>query len=209
MSDMFLDENKPIHTCKKGSCSGCPTAKSISCHFNLKQLLHFYLIALTPFILGGYGIFQFNWIFLVVWIGIIIGFFNFIEIRVMCSHCPHYAEPGMKSLKCWANYGSPKLWKYRPGPMSIIEKIVFITGLIMVFSIPVVFFVILQYWFLLIIYTMTVGVFFTTLRAHLCSKCMNFACSLNNVKDEDRNEFFKNNPIVAKAWKKNKGEIKR
>ena len=36
------------------------------------------------------------------------------------------AETGTKTLKCWANYGSPKLWKYRPGPMSLAEKTVFI-----------------------------------------------------------------------------------
>ena len=50
-------------------------------------------------------------------IALCVGFFGFIETRVLCSHCPHYAEEGA-SLRCWANYGSPKLFKYRPGPMS-------------------------------------------------------------------------------------------
>ncbi|GAJ20475.1 unnamed protein product, partial [marine sediment metagenome] len=30
-------------------------------------------------------------------------------------------ELEINTLKCWANYGSPKLWKYRPGPMSLNE----------------------------------------------------------------------------------------
>ncbi len=31
-------------------------------------------------------------------------------------------------LKGWANYGMPKLWKYRPGPMTFWEKVIFCTG---------------------------------------------------------------------------------
>jgi hypothetical protein len=50
------------------------------------------------------------------------GCFGLLEIRVMCSHCPHYAEAG-RLLKCWANYGSPKLWAYRPGPMCRMETL--------------------------------------------------------------------------------------
>jgi hypothetical protein len=41
---------------------------------------------------------------LIPWLILIIGYFGFVEIRVMRSHCPHYAEEG-GSLKCWANYG--------------------------------------------------------------------------------------------------------
>jgi len=78
----------------------------------------------VTFLLGGAGIYHSGGWWLLPWLMTIIGFFGFVEIRVMCSDCPHYAEQG-SSLKCWANYGSPKIWKYRPGPMAFWEKAFF------------------------------------------------------------------------------------
>jgi hypothetical protein len=129
----------------------------------------------------------------------VVGYFGFIEIRVMCSHCPHYAEPG-SSLKCWANYGSPKIWKYRPGPMTLIEKIVFLGGFIVVWGYPLFFLIPGHQWFLLIVYVLTVAAFFMTLKTFLCSQCINFSCPMNTVQDEVRRLFFERNPEVAKAW---------
>lgn len=87
---------------------------------------------------AGYIIFMQNHFLFTIWIIFTFSYFGLIEIRVMCSHCPHYAEPEIKSLKCWTNYGSPKLWKYRPGPMSIIEKTIFIAGFL-IMLLPLVF----------------------------------------------------------------------
>lgn len=129
----------------------------------------------------------------------IIGYFGFVEIRVMCSHCPHYAEEG-SSLKCWANYGSLKIWKYRPGPMTFWEKVLFLAGFAFVWGYPLFFLISFFQWFLLIVYLLTIAGFFMTLRAFLCSQCMNFACPLNTVKNEVRGDFFERNPEVAKAW---------
>lgn len=112
----FPDPSVPIATCEAPDCTRCSVAHSIHCHFSPADLIHFYLICFPVFLVGGAAIFAVGWIPLIAWIGIIISFFGFIEIRVMCSHCPHYAEEG-STLRCWANYGSPKLWKHRPGPM--------------------------------------------------------------------------------------------
>jgi len=128
------------------------------------------------------------------------GFFGFVEIRVMCSHCPHYAEEG-SSLKCWANHGSPKLWKYRPGPMSTAENIVFFGGIVAVWGYPLPFFFVGGLWFLLGLYILLSAGFFVTLKMFLCSQCMNFACPLNGVPEPVRNRFFDRNPLVADAWK--------
>jgi hypothetical protein len=132
---------------------------------------------------------------------IIIGYFGFIEIRVMCSHCPHYAENG-SSLKCWANYGAPKIWKYRPGPMTFWEKVIFFSGFALVWGYPLFFLILDLQIFLLIVYILTTAGFFMTLSTFLCSQCMNFACPMNRVKDEVRRDFLKRNPIIAKAWTK-------
>ena len=196
---MFLDSEKPIATCKSASCEDCAVSSDLHCHFKLKDWIHFIFIAFPPFLLGGAGIYYTNSWFLAPWIIFVIAFFGFIEIRVMCSHCPHYAE-SLRSLKCWANYGSLKLWKYRPGPMSIIENAVFFGGFAIVWGYPLPFLIFSKQLFLLVVYSMTTIGFFMTLLNFMCSQCMNFACPLNQVDEEVRDQFFDKNPIVAEAW---------
>ncbi len=195
----FLNPNKPISTCISETCDNCTVRNALHCHFTLRDLIHFLVIAFPCFLLGGAGIYQESGWMLIPWLIIIIGYFGFIEIRVMCSHCPHYAEEG-SSLKCWANYGSPKIWKYRPGPMTFWEKFIFFAGFALVWGYPLAFLISSFQLFLLIVYLITVAGFFMTLRTFLCSQCMNFACPLNTVNNEVRREFFENNPEVAKAW---------
>jgi hypothetical protein len=190
MSELFLDPRRPLTTCMAKACDGCPVSKDIHCHFQARDLTAFLLAAAPSFIIGGAGILHINAWWLIPWLVIVLGYFGFVEIRVMCSHCPHYAEPG-KSLQCWANYGSPRLWKYRPGPMSPMEKFVFLTGLVLI-------------WVFLSIYLLTSISFFVTLRHSNCSECMNFACPLNLVDEKVRAEFFRRNPVIAQAWGKAK-----
>lgn len=200
---IFLDPNKPIATCISETCDNCTLSETLHCHFTLKDLIHFILIASPSFLLGGAGIYHKSGWWLFPWLIIIIGYFGFIEIRVMCSHCPHYAEEG-SSLKCWANYGSPKIWKYRPGPMTFWEKVIFFAGFVLVWGYPLFFLISDFHLFLLIVYLITVASFFTTLRMFLCSQCMNFACPLNTVKNEVRKDFFERNPKIDKAWTNHK-----
>jgi len=196
---LFLDPSKPVATCVSETCNKCPVSETLHCHFSLRDLIHFLLIALPSFLIGGAGIYHRNGWMLILWLVMVVGYFGFIEIRVMCSHCPHYAEPG-STLKCWANYGSPKIWKYRPGPMTLIEKIVFLGGFVVVWGYPLFFLIPGHQWFLLIVYVLTVAAFFMTLKTFLCSQCINFACPMNTVQDEVRRLFFERNPNVAKAW---------
>ncbi len=197
----FLDPTKPIATCEASECISCPVSKEVHCHFRPKELAHFLLICLPGFIIGGAGVLAFGIWPLAFWIAIIIGFFGFLEIRVMCSHCPHYAEDGT-TLGCWANHGSPKLWKYRPGPMSAIENMTFFGGLAVVWCYPLPFLWIGELWFLLALYFLTNAAFFATLKLFLCSQCMNFACPLNSVGESTRDQFFQRNPSVAEHWGK-------
>ena len=196
---MFLDPDKPIITCVSESCNDCSVADALHCHFSPKDLIHFLCIVLPSFLLGGAGIYNVRGFLLFLWILMIIGYFGFVEIRVMCSHCPHYAEKG-NSLKCWANYGAPKVWKYRPGPMSFMEKVIFFGGFTVIWGYPILFLLAGMQWFFLLVYVILVVGFFMTLRMFLCSRCMNFACPLNTVDENTRQEFFKRNPEVAKAW---------
>ena len=197
---LFSDPSQPIATCVSETCDRCPVAKVLHCHFTLRDLTHFLLAVLPSFLVGGAGIFHLGGWWLIPWIFIMLVFFGFIEIRVLCTHCPHYAEPG-KSLRCWANYGSPKLWQYRPGPMAFWEKLVFVTGLLLVWGYPVCFLIHDFQPFLLLVYLVTTAGFFITLSACFCSRCMNFACPLNRVEDENRKRFWEKNPGIARAWK--------
>ena len=198
---LFLDPEKPIATCETETCDGCPAGHHLHCHFRLKDWIHFFLIAVPPFLIGGAGISNYSGWLLIPWLVYAIAFFGFIEIRVMCSHCPHYAESALSSLKCWANYGSPKKWKYRPGPMNILEKFVFIGSFVIIWGYPLVLTLLAKQLFLLIIYCMTTGGFFMTLKSLMCSRCINFACPLNGVDEQTRALFFEKSPSVGEAWK--------
>jgi hypothetical protein len=195
----FLDPRKPLATCVAEQCDGCPVHGSLHCHFQARDLLRFLLVVVPSFLLGGAGIFRVEPWFLVPWFAVIVGYFVFLEIRVMCSHCPHYAEPG-SSLKCWANYGAPKVWKYRPGPMSRAETGLFLAGFVVVWGYPLAFLLVGMQWLLLAVYAVASVGFFTVLKTNFCSQCMNFACPLNGVQDETRRAFFDRNPRIARAW---------
>jgi hypothetical protein len=196
----FLDPNKPLATCQAENCRDCRVSKTLHCHFNAMDLAQFYAIVLPSFFLGGAAIYRFGSGFLVPWLVIILGFFGLVEIRVMCSHCPHYAEPG-RTLKCWANHGSPKLWKFRPGPMSGLEKGLLSGGFAAVWGYPLAFLLAGPQWFLLIVYVVSSAGFFFALKRFLCSQCINFACPLNGVDDAARQAFFARNPTIAGAWR--------
>lgn len=201
MKNMFLNSNKTLHTCNEDSCKKCLISEKLVCHFNGKQLTMFLLLNSPLFISAGYFISQLNPFLLIPWAIFIFSYFGLIEIRVMCSHCPHYSEPDINSLKCWANYGSPKIWKYRPGPMSIIEKIVFISGLAIILLPPVLILFIQKSYLLILLYVSLLIGWKIVLRMFYCKKCINFACPFNVVDSETRNAFFDKNPVVKNAWK--------
>jgi hypothetical protein len=200
MNKLFLDPRQPLSTCSSVDCASCPLQGHLQCHFSGRDLLRFFGIAFPPFILGGVGIARINAWMLLPWIGLAISYFGLIEIRMMCSHCPHYAEPGIKSLQCWANYGSPKLWKYRPGPMTRGENIVFFTGLVLIAGYPLAFLLAGAQWLLLVLFVVTVIGMAVLMGRLMCARCMNFACPFNGVERAVREAFFAYNPVVGQAW---------
>jgi hypothetical protein len=199
---LFLDPEKPLNTCKEKSCDNCNVNQELNCHFKLNQLITFLLSVFPVIIIGGIGIYFYMHIFLIPWLVLFLSYFGFIEIRVLCSHCPHYAETEIKTLKCWANYGSPKLWKYRPGPMSFSEKIVFILGALVLWIYPVFFVILSKNYTVLVIYLIFSIGFVYLLRKSMCTKCINFACPSKKVDILTREKFFKHNPEIGDAWKK-------
>ena len=201
MNKLFIDPKQPLHTCKEENCDGCHVSNKLVCHFKGKQLAMVLGMFMPLFIFAVYGMFTFNvWVF-AAWVAFIFSFFGLIEIRVMCCHCPHYAEPELTSLKCWANYGSPKLWKYRPGPLSWFENFIFFLGFMIILLPPAVVFGLQNHFWLMGIYIIVLIIVFLMLHLFYCRHCINFACPLNAVKKKDREEFFDKNPAVKEAWK--------
>ncbi len=199
---MFLEPDKSLYTCNAENCHDCGLSDKLVCHFNIIQLFGFLFVVSPSFIIAGIIIIKFNPFLLFPWVVLILSYFGFVEIRVMCSHCPHYAESEIKTLKCWANYGSPKLWKYRPGPMSLSEKIIFYLGFTIILIYPITFFILENSYIFLGLYFVFIILSKLALNKYYCTHCINFSCPLNNVNEEIRNKFFRKNPIVRETWKK-------
>lgn len=193
------DDQGPLKGCTATDCRDCQVADDLVCHYTTGQLVRFLLLSLPGFILGGIGLWAAGAVWLAVWIGLAVAFFMFIEIRVMCSHCPHYGQPG-SSLSCWANYGAPKLWTYRPGPMSGPEKTVFFGGFAVIWGLPAVVMLARADWIYLVLFLAATAVFFVALAAGYCSRCQNLACPLNRVPESTRRAYFDGHPDEARAW---------
>jgi hypothetical protein len=181
-------------------CDDCQICGTLICHFHSKYLLSFLgffiLFVITVFIgiiLGGYG-----W-FLLGWVCFWLIFFEFWEIRILCTHCPFYAEEG-KIIHCIANYGSIKLWKYHPEPMKYSEKVQLIIGFIILIGYPLIFLILGRQFIILIFSIVEVIFFFSFLITRRCDRCLNFSCPLNRVKKVVVDTFLKKNLVIKRAW---------
>jgi hypothetical protein len=93
------------------------------CRLDYRDMATFFMTVL-PFavtvvggaIRAGYGR------HLLLWLAYSLFFFFVWEARVLCRHCPFWAEDS-GVLHCHANAGVIKLWAYRPGPMSGAEQV--------------------------------------------------------------------------------------
>ena len=202
--------NNPYHLCSWqpiSECKNCSIDGRLKCRYSSGDLLHFlglFLSFLLPALIGmmlsGCG-----W-YLLGWVGLAIIFFGFWEIRILCSHCPYYAEKGV-TLHCIANYGCPKFWKYHPEPISNSEKIQLVIGFIIMGGYPFPFLILGEQFILALLAGWAVIMFFWTLRKYTCSKCVNFSCFLNRVPKDVVDEYLKRNPVMRKAWEENGWKI--
>lgn len=139
-------------------------------------------------VLGALGLRAAGWPCLLGWIVFCVGFFGLIEVRVLCTHCPHYLEPGLV-LSCWANRGSPKLWRPRRGPLSWIEKAILVGGFGLIWGSPLAALLQSARWVLLLAFIGASAAFFVLLKRFFCTRCINLACPLSAVEPAVREEF--------------------
>jgi hypothetical protein len=194
------DRQLPCSWQNETICNECDISGKIMCRFDRKDMLIFFMIMFPFFVttIAGTIIAGYGW-YLLLWLAYAIFFFFVWEARVLCSHCPNWAEPG-KTLHCHANYGVIKIWKYRPGPMSKSDKIQFVIGAAIAIGFPFVLMITgHEYMFTLIgLSTVASGLFF--LRKTACSRCINFSCPSNAVPKQYIDAYLKRNPQIQKAW---------
>lgn len=208
----------------ESNCFECSLDEKLNCRYNKKQWQ--YLVStLIPWILleaSGLLFIGFTpgkWWPLITYSGVaIVFFFLGIKSYVLCSHCPFYAEEG-KILHCPANTGLPKFWKYRPGPMNTIEKIILTTFFLFLFSWGVcweiygIYFAAKNFGYLGLVFTLSLSVvtlltiasvirFIVVLQKSFCPYCPNFSCPLNSVSKRIVAEYLEKNPKMKEAWEK-------
>lgn len=181
-------------------CQDCEVRAKLMCRWDKKDFLQFFLIVL-PFaasaiagaIHAGTG-----W-YLFLWLAYSLFFFFVWEARVLCRHCPFWAEPG-KLLRCHANYGVIKLWRYDPGPMRQSEKTQFIAGALiwMAFPFPLLLLGGAYLFALAAAGAAIAGA--VVLRKSVCRRCVNFSCPMNAVPAPLAAAYLGRNPRLDAAW---------
>ena len=189
--------NQPL-----SECNDCGLSEVLMCKYEVKDTIIFlipFLIAFIPAIIGiilsGYGL------WLIAYFGFLIFFFIVWENRILCSHCPYYAEEG-KTLRCHANYGLPKTWNYHPEPLSRSEQIQFLIGVLIIVGFPMPFLIIGEQYLMLTISVVGVILWLCVLQLRACKKCINFSCPLNRIPKKIVDEYLKHNKVMRNAWEK-------
>ncbi|NHJ20909.1 MAG: hypothetical protein EAX91_08210 [Candidatus Lokiarchaeota archaeon] len=201
----------------ESACSDCTVNGKLMCTFNIKDTVYFILPVLgvwVTLVLGlafGFIIGKIDFplliIFSIAYIGFLIFFFQVWENKILCSHCPYYAFEDEKSLKCYANYGLYKAWKYNPAPMTVSERVQFIIGITLFAGIPLALFLFVGLYIYFAVSLIFTVVWLISMHFLSCSKCPNFSCPLNNVSKEVIDEYLKQNSIMRKAWEENSYKI--
>jgi hypothetical protein len=184
------------------ACAGCNLNGLLMCRYEARDSTHFFMIILPFFVtaIGGVIAAGYGW-WLLGWLAYMLFFFFVWEGRVLCSHCPYWAEPG-SVLRCHANYGVVKLWKYRPGPMNRSEQVQFLAGVLLFILYPLVFLVIGRKYLLAAIGLACATSFAYLLRRNICNRCVNFSCPLNHVPKNLVDIYLLQNPAMRIAWEK-------
>ena len=193
----------------KSICNSCEIKGKLHCHSQRRLSMYFMLSFLTFFISVLLGLVYANYnlillfIILIVWFGYMLLFFNLWESRVLCSHCPYYANENHRVLHCYANAGILKTSKYNPRPMNRSEKIQFLIGVIILMGYPIPFLIIKQQYIFLSFSIIGIILWLILIQTKICTICINFSCPLNRVEKKYRDIFLKKNPEMKKAWEEN------
>jgi hypothetical protein len=202
-------------------CDECTLDAALNCRFEKKRLIGF-LAMVLPFIaasvIGLYivGTIMGTQIFLAAYAAFYLAFFVFIEPLILCRHCPHYAREGT-IIRCHANYGLPKIWRYDPRPLNELEKTGILTGFA-VFGLYPIAVEAYGLWTLFVVMgfvnppgglllmgvtlfnTLSALALLLLLRRNYCTRCVNFGCPLNNTPNNLKTAYLTRNPDIKRQW---------
>lgn len=181
-------------------CQGCSIEGRLMCHFDSKDMVSFLMSALPFAATAIIGVIQagYGW-HLSLWLAYSLFFFFVWEARILCSHCPMWAEES-RVLHCHANNGVIKIWPYRPGPMSKLEQVQFIVGALLWLGFPFIFMLLGQEYLLALIGLTAVASGVFAVRKTACSRCINFSCPMNAVPKQIVDAYLDRNPDMRAAW---------
>ena len=191
-------------------CQECSSKGKLMCRFDIKDTIYFLIPVLGEwivmvlgiihgFISGGLNTLQLIFFF-ASYIGYLVFFFQIWENKILCSHCPYYAFEDEKKVKCYANYGIYKAWKYDPAPMSRFEKIQFIISISIFASYPLIFLILAKMYIYFGVSLILSIIWIVSMHFLSCSRCPNFSCPLNNVPKNVVDDYLRHNDVMRKAW---------
>ncbi|MBN2083942.1 MAG: hypothetical protein JW748_01870 [Anaerolineales bacterium] len=195
--------NEPPCTApSRPACKDCTIPGRLMCRFDQSDMLHFFMLTLPLLVTGIGGVIAagYGW-FLLGWLAYAVFFFFVWEARVLCSHCPYWAEEN-RVLHCHANYGVIKIWKYHPQPMSRAEQIQFAVGAIALALYPLVFLLLGREYLLAAVFLVSCVSWGYLLRRHVCIRCVNFSCPMNAVPKTSVDAYLRQHPVVRSAWER-------
>ena len=205
-----------------GGCEGCTLNGDLNCRFEREKLTGFLAMAI-PFVAASVlglhivGTITGNQTFLLAYAAFYVVFFAFLEPWILCRHCPHYEREG-SIIRCHANYGLPRIWRYDPRPLNGLEKAGVLAGFGVFGLYPIAvegfgiwtLFVVRGYinppgGLLLMgvtLFTAASGVaLLVLLRRHYCARCVNFGCPLNSTPSSLKSAYLERNPEIRCLWK--------
>jgi hypothetical protein len=187
--------------CQEQDCTGCELEGKLLCIHTPADLIDFAVLVICCFIpfFAGMIIGRF-WVGLIVWGGLAVVFFGYVEALVLCRHCPHYAEEGF-TLRCHANWGLPKIPRFDPRPLNRLEQVIWLAYVAVLFLYPLPFFIVSGQWLLLAIYAWAVFAWAWTLLRTQCNRCYHLSCPLNRVPADVREAFYRHYPEFAEQRK--------
>lgn len=207
---------------ENSDCESCPDQCKLHCKWDKRKLYAFFMMFFPFLVASWFGMAivakaSGAWWPLVAYGTFYFVFFGFFEIRILCSHCPYYGGDSGFTLKCIANNGAMKIWKFHPEPMNRFEKASLVAGFVFLGGFPIyanfygVYFVSRNYDMfgliallgMIAVASITVASslsFFYVLRVYVCSKCVNFSCPVNAVPKDVVDEYLRRNTVMLKAW---------
>jgi hypothetical protein len=198
-------------------CDACGLRDKLHCRWDAGVLARFLVPASAFSVVAAFGVGLASyvtgaWGMLAAYLAFFVIFFLFVEIRILCSHCPYYGRDGF-FLRCLANHGAPKFWRYRPQPMSRLERLGLLVGFAFYGGFPLAAQA-YGIWYLVsprgvgasvtvpgavAVAAATLGTllaFAAVLTIYFCPRCVNFSCPLNRVPPAVREEYRDRNPAL-------------